>query len=96
MGLLFSLLIVAIALTTAFQMRRRQQALGIKTNWTKTLVTGAGAIAVSLCGLGVIIGGANGGHGGTAVILGLIIIGGGLFVLIRWTNRRWPIPTGRE
>jgi O-antigen/teichoic acid export membrane protein len=96
MGLLFSFMIVAIALTTAMQMRRRQQALGIKTNWTKTLVTGAGAIVVCLCGIGVLVGGANGDHAGTAVVLALAIIGGGLFVLVRWVNRRWPIPTGRE
>ncbi len=96
MGLLFSLLIVAIALTTAASMHRRQRAQGIKTNWTKTFVTGAGAIVVSLCGIGVLFAGMNGDHPGVAMILSLLVIAGGLVILVTLVNRRWPLPTTRE
>jgi len=44
------LLIVSLTLLSAAEMHRRQKASGIKTNWTKTVVTRFGSVVVSPCG----------------------------------------------
>jgi hypothetical protein len=71
------LLIVALALLLAAEMHRRQKASGIKTDWTKTVVTGFGSIVVSLCGKGVPIGGIEGDYLIAGVILCVIVLARG-------------------
>jgi len=84
----YPLLVVALALLLAAAMHRRQKASGISTHWTKTVVTGFGSIVVSLCGIGVLIGGIEGNYPITGVIL--CVLGGGLALVVTVFNRRWP------
>lgn len=95
-SLFYSLLIVALALLSAAEMHRRQRASEIKTNWTKTVVTGFGSIVVSLCGIGVLIGSTEGNYPITGVILCVIALAGGLALLATLVNRLWPVPSARD
>jgi hypothetical protein len=73
----YPLLVVALALLLAAEMYRRQKASGIKTNWTKTVVTGFGSIVVSPCGKGVLIGGIEGNYPIVGALLCVIVLAGG-------------------
>jgi hypothetical protein len=70
------LLIVSLTLLSAAEMPR-QKASGIKTNWTKTVVTGFGSIVVSPCGKGVLIGGIEGNYPIVGALLCVIVLAGG-------------------
>lgn len=94
--LLYGLLIAGLALALAADMHRRQKASGIKTNWTKTVVTGLGSIIVSLCAIGVLVAGLESNHTIAGLILFVIVFAGGLAGLVILVNRRWPMPSPRD
>ena len=90
MPLLYSLLIVALALIAAADMHRRQKASGIRPNWTKTIVTGIGTVFISLCGVGVLAWELESRNAIVGLVLFVIIFVGGLVVFLTFVNRRWP------
>jgi hypothetical protein len=92
MSLLFALSVTVLSLVWAANMYRRQRARGIRTNWTKTWVTGIASIVVCLLAIGALIGLMEIGYPLLGLALFLIVIGAGLVAIAILVNRRWPIP----
>ena len=59
------------------------------------MVTGFGSIVVSLCGIGVLIGGIEGNYPITGVILCVIVLAGCQALVVTLVDRRWPAPSAR-
>lgn len=59
-------------------------------------MTGFGSIVVSLCGIGVLIGGIGGNYPITGVILCVIVLAGGHALVVTLVNRRLPAPSARD
>ena len=90
MSLLYSLLIIVVALFSAAEIHRRQKASGRQPTWAKTVTTGIGAIFISLCGIGVLVGGLQSPYPIVGIVLFVVIFGGGLAAFLTFVNRRWP------
>lgn len=95
-GLLYPFLIVGLALVAAAEMHRRQKASGIRTNWTKTLVTGLGTVVIGLCSVAILIVGLESNYPAAGVVTFVLVFVTGLAVLVTFVNKRWPMRSSRD
>jgi UDP-N-acetylmuramyl pentapeptide phosphotransferase/UDP-N-acetylglucosamine-1-phosphate transferase len=90
LSVLVSVVIFVWFLGNAVRQIRRQQAMGLKMQWDKTLATAGGCILVTGAGLGSLFAGLT----LDAPILGTagcaVLMIGGMIGLIILVNRRWP------
>jgi hypothetical protein len=84
------LLVVLLTVAGAIRQLRENRRRGIKIEWSKTAVTGAGCILITAAAVGAMLGAAKLGQPEIGFVAFLVVFGVGLAGLIIFVNRRWP------